>query len=95
LLFESRTRVGLSCEHHFIGSGFRHIAIAEKALHAIDSKKAGATPADLSVQQPTTFGLLRAGVRNPLPWPTLASARLIFPEGRPQITLRCLGARAP
>jgi hypothetical protein len=32
LLFESRTRVGLSCEHHFIGSGFRHIAIAEKAL---------------------------------------------------------------
>jgi hypothetical protein len=29
------------------------------------------------------------------PNPTFASAGLILPEGRPQITLRCLGAQAP
>jgi hypothetical protein len=36
----------------------RLTAIAGKALHAIDSQKAGAKPADLSVQRPTTFELV-------------------------------------
>jgi hypothetical protein len=42
LLFESRSRVGRGCEHHFIGRGFRHIAIPEDAPGAIDAQKVGA-----------------------------------------------------